>query len=223
MPNTEAGTAYVTIMPSMSGFARGLTSQLGGATGALSGFAGVAAAAAGAVASIGIVKAGADFGQFALDVASTAEQTEIAFTTMLGSAEAAEDMMSQLADFAMNTPFELSDLQTATRQLLAYGFEAEDTIPLLTAVGDATSALGTGSDGIDHVTRALGQMRTRGKVAAEEMLQLTDQGIPAWEYLAEAIGVDTTEAMAMVRSLSSMVWVVQRVAKCEGADSRLQW
>lgn len=150
---------------------------------------GITAPLAGATAAVGT---------FALSTASAAETTEISFTTMLGSEEAALSMMEELADFAAHTPFELSGLQTATRQLLAYGFTAEDVIPMLTAVGDATAALGTGQAGIESVTRALGQMQTRGKVTAEEMLQLTEAGIPAWEYLARAIGTDTAGAMDAV-------------------------
>lgn len=145
-----------------------------------------------------LVTAAAGVGAFALSTASAAETTEISFTTMLGSAEAATEMMGTLADFAAHTPFELSGLQTATRQLLAYGFTADEVVPMLTAVGDATAALGTGQYGIEAVTRALGQMQTRGKVSSEEMLQLTEQGIPAWEYLAEAIGTDTAGAMEKV-------------------------
>ena len=148
--------------------------------------------------TVPLVGATAAVGTFALKTASAAETTEISFTTMLGSEEAALSMMEELADFAAHTPFELSGLQTATRQLLAYGFTAEDVIPMLTAVGDATAALGTGQAGIESVTRALGQMQTRGKVSAEEMLQLTEAGIPAWEYLAEAIGTDTAGAMDAV-------------------------
>ena len=140
----------------------------------------------------------AAMGNFALSTASAAETTEISFTTMLGSAEAAESMMADLSDFATKTPFELSGLQSATRQLLAYGFTADEIIPMLTKVGDATAALGTGQYGIEAVTRALGQMQTRGKVSAEDMLQLTEQGIPAWEYLARAIGTDTAGAMEAV-------------------------
>lgn len=148
--------------------------------------------------TVPLVGATAAAGTFALRTASAAETTEISFTTMLGSEEAALSMMEELADFAAHTPFELSGLQTATRQLLAYGFTAGDVIPMLTAVGDATAALGTGQAGIESVTRALGQMQTRGKVSAEEMLQLTEAGIPAWEYLAEAIGTDTAGAMDAV-------------------------
>ena len=151
--------------------------------------AGITVPLAGATAAVGT---------FALRTASAAETTEISFTTMLGSEEAALSMMEELADFAAHTPFELSGLQTATRQLLAYGFTAEDVIPMLTAVGDATAALGTGQAGIEAVTRALGQMQTRGKASAEEMLQLTEAGIPAWEYLARAIGTDTAGAMEAV-------------------------
>ena len=145
-----------------------------------------------------LLAAGGAAGAFAIKTAASAETAQVSFTTMLGSEEAALDMMGELADFAARTPFELSGLQTAARQLLAYRFEAEEVIPTLTAVGDATAALGTGQEGINAVTRALGQMQTRGKVSAEEMLQLTEAGIPAWEYLAEAIGTDTAGAMEAV-------------------------
>ena len=148
--------------------------------------------------TVPLAAAAAGAGAFAISTASAAETSEMAFTTMLGSAEAARDMLDELASFAAHTPFELSGLTTATQQLLAYGFTAEDIIPMLTAVGDATAALGTGQQGIEAVTRALGQMQTRGKVTAEEMLQLTEAGIPAWEYLAEAIGTDTAGAMEAV-------------------------
>ena len=223
----ELATAYVTIIPSLKGATRQIESQLSGvdtskagstigkslggsigksldlsAIGAGLSDAGQKLADVGGKLTAGItvplVGATAAAGTFALKTASAAETTEISFTTMLGSEEAALSMMEELADFAAHTPFELSGLQTATRQLLAYGFTAEDVIPMLTAVGDATAALGTGQAGIESVTRALGQMQTRGKVSAEEMLQLTEAGIPAWEYLAEAIGTDTAGAMDAV-------------------------
>lgn len=223
----ELATAYVTIIPSLKGATRQIERQLGGVDTSKAGSTigkrlggsigksldlkaiGDGLSSAGArLADVGgkltagvtvpLVGATAAVGTFALRTASAAETTEISFTTMLGSEEAALSMMEELADFAAHTPFELSGLQTATRQLLAYGFTAEDVIPMLTAVGDATAALGTGQAGIESVTRALGQMQTRGKVSAEEMLQLTEAGIPAWEYLARAIGTDTAGAMDAV-------------------------
>ena len=223
---TLIGNAYVNIVPEMDGFTKRLNGEIGKADTSKGGtklgeslgesagksfsrsFGSALSSAGEKLSSVGskltagitvpLAGAATAVGAFALSTASAAETSEIAFTTMLGSAEAAKDMMSELADFAAHTPFELSGLTTATQQLLAYGFTAEDVIPMLTAVGDATAALGTGQTGIEAVTRALGQMQTRGKVSSEEMLQLTEQGIPAWEYLAEAIGTDTAGAMEQV-------------------------
>lgn len=136
--------------------------------------------------------------KWAFDTASAAEQADIAFSTMLGP-QKAKELIADLADFAKKTPFEMSGLTSATQKLLAYGFAAEDVIPLLTSVGDATAGLGAGQDGIDAVTRALGQMQAKGKVMSEEMLQLTEVGIPAWRYLADVVSNgDIPTAMEMV-------------------------
>lgn len=215
----NVGNVYATVVPTMKGFEKAVNDQLSGVDTTKAGkkigsslgssIVDGMSSAASKLSAVGdkltssitvpLVTGAAAVGAFALKTASAAETTEISFTTMLGSAEAATQMMEKLADFAAKTPFELSGLQDATRQLLAYGFTAEDVLPMLTAVGDATAALGTGQQGIEAVTRALGQMKTRGKVSAEEMLQLTEQGIPAWEYLARAIGTDTAGAMDAVK------------------------
>lgn len=130
-----------------------------------------------------------------IQLAGQMEQTKIAFTTLLGSAKAADDFVRQLWDFAARTPFEFEGIANAARQLLAFGFQAKEILPLATAVGDAISALGGGAVEIDRVIRALGQMRAKGKVSAEEMMQLAELGIPAWEMLAQAIGTSIPEAM----------------------------
>lgn len=149
---------------SIAGVAAKAAVALGAATSAVSGFA----------------------GKFAMDAVAAAEQADIAFSTMLGP-ERAKEMLAELADFAASTPFELQGLQSSTQKLIAMGFAAEDCIPLLTSIGDAASGLGAGQEGIDSITRSLGQMNAKGKVQAEEMMQLTEVGIPAWEYLAAAI------------------------------------
>src|SRR5690606_35950495 len=88
-------------------------------------------------------------------------------------------------------------LEQSARQLLAYGFQAEQILPMMRSIGDAISALGGGSAEIDRVTRALGQMQAKGTVCAGEMMQLAEVGIPAWEMLADHIGVSIPEAMEL--------------------------
>lgn len=116
------------------------------------------------------------------------EQARIGFTTMLGSAQQADAFLRQLADFAARTPFEFPELVEASKRMLALGFSADQVIPTLTAVGNAAAGLGTGQEGINRIITALGQMQAKAKVSHEEMMQLTEAGVPAWEILAEATG-----------------------------------
>lgn len=194
------GSVVIEILGDVSKFSASLAKVERLASSAL-GSLGSAADAAGTALTAGVTAplaaAGAVVGKWALQTASAAEQADIAFTTMLGP-EKAKQMLSDLADFAAKTPFEMEGLTSATQKLLAYGFAAENVIPLLTSVGDATAGLGAGQEGIDAVTRALGQMQAKGKVYAEEMMQLTEVGIPAWEYLADALGTDVAGAQELV-------------------------
>jgi len=134
----------------------------------------------------------------AIDFNSMLQTAQIGFATMLGSAEKAQKFLEDMADFAVRTPFEYPELLEAAKRMLAYGFAAEEVLPTLRAVGDASAALGSGSVGIDRITLALGQIRAKGKLSAEEMRQLTEAGVPAWHILAEAMGKTVPELQDMV-------------------------
>lgn len=136
-------------------------------------------------------------GGAAIKMAGDFEQTNIAFTTMLGSGEKAKTFLKDLEKFAAKTPFEFPDLVKASQRLMAMGFSAEKVIPTMTAIGDAVAGLGGGSEMIQRTTVALGQMQAKGKVSAEEMMQLAETGIPVWRMLAEEIGVSIPRAMEM--------------------------
>ncbi len=129
---------------------------------------------------------------------SMLQTAQIGFATMLGSAEKAQKFLEDIADFAVRTPFEYPELLEAAKRMLAYGFAAEEVLPTLRAVGDASAALGSGSVGIDRITLALGQIQAKGKLSAEEMRQLTEAGVPAWHILAEAMGKTVPELQDMV-------------------------
>lgn len=156
---------------------------------------GISKGAAGIIAATGIAIAG--LGVAAVKAASDMEQTRIAFTTLLKDGEKAKNFLSELEKFAATTPFELPGVLDASKRLLAFGFTAEQVIPILTAVGDSAAALGIGEAGIQRLTLAIGQMQAKGKVSAEEMLQLAEAGVPAWDMLAKKIGVDIPTAMDM--------------------------
>ena len=136
-------------------------------------------------------------GAAAVRSAAQMEQNRVAFTTLLRSAEKAKRFLGAMEKFAATTPFELPGVLAASKRLLAFGFTAEQVLPILRAVGDSAAALGLGEDGIQRMTLAIGQMQAKGKIQAQEMLQLAEAGVPAWELLAKAIGVDIPTAMKM--------------------------
>lgn len=135
----------------------------------------------------------------AVKVAGEFQQIRIAFDTMLGSEEKAAAFLKDMEDFAKSTPFEFKDLTDASKRMLALGFSAEQVLPTMRTIGDAVAGLGGGSETINRVTLALGQMQAKGKVSAEEMRQLAEAGIPAWQSLAENIGVSIPEAMKLAQ------------------------
>lgn len=199
-----AGPATASGMHQMTG---GLESASRAASSASSGFhlnavaMGAVAGAAQAVttALIGLAQQGfAAVAQSAIGFNAHLEQAQIGFTTLLKSGEAAETFLKDLRDFAQRTPFEFKELIPAAQRLKAMGFEAADIIPILTDVGNVASSMGGNmKESVDRVVRALGQMRSAGRVNAEDMNQLIDVGVPAWQILADAIGKTTGEARKM--------------------------
>ena len=133
-----------------------------------------------------------------INLADDLKTAQIGFETMLGSPDAANKMMRDINAFAIETPFETMDIVNNVQQMLAMGFAAEDALPYLEKIGNTAAATGKGSEGISRITTALGQMRMKGRVSAEEMLQLTEGGVKAWDYLAAGVGKSTAEVQDMV-------------------------
>jgi tape measure domain-containing protein len=161
----------------------------------------------------------AAMGTKALQEAGKFQQVEAAFTNLLGSAEKAGDYIRELQDFAKKTPFTFEDLTVGAQRFMAMGFAAEEVIPTLKAVGDAAAGVGLGAEGINRISLALGQIKAKGTVQAEEFRQLAEAGIPAWDMLAKKMGVDVATAMKQVeqRSVSAETGIAALV---EGMNSK---
>ena len=139
------------------------------------------------------------FGQALLGPNAAMEQTTVAFETLLGKGKATQDFLKQMQQFAAATPFTFPEVATSAQHMLAFGFSAKQVLPYLTNIGDAMSAMGKGSANIDHIVEVFGQMHAAGKLNAGDMMQLASEGIPAWKFLADAMGKTVPE----VQKLSS--------------------
>lgn len=148
-----------------------------------------AAAGAAAVGTGLLAAAGAAVG-YGLKVAAGNEQAKIGFTTMLGSGKKAEAFLKDLEAFAAKTPFEFPELQKAASSLISVGVNSSKVIPIMTTLGNVTSGMGTGAEGVQRATVALQQMQSAGRITAEDLNQLRDAGIPLKTVMA-AISAET--------------------------------
>lgn len=75
-----------------------------------------------------------------LDVAATFEDMETVLTTLEGSSERAQKAMDWISDFAVKTPYELSEVTEAYKNLVSSGIDPVNGS--LLSIGDAAAASG---------------------------------------------------------------------------------
>src|SRR4051794_13706433 len=71
-----------------------------------------------------------------LDFNAKFEQSQVAFTNLLGPQQQARSMLTPLYDLAARTPFEMQPLVAPTQKLLGFGMSAEKVLSTMTAIGD---------------------------------------------------------------------------------------
>ncbi|CAB4151475.1 Phage tail tape measure protein [uncultured Caudovirales phage] len=142
--------------------------------------------AAATAAVLTFVKAGASF-----------EQTTVAFTTMLGSADKAKELLKELSEFAASTPFQLPELENASKSLLAFGFSQKQIIPTMRQLGDVASLLNIP---LGDLSEIYGKARVSGRLFAEDVNQLTGRGIPVIAEFAKQFGVTEDKVKGLVEA-----------------------
>ena len=148
-------------------------------------------------AILGTAVAGATvfIGKFLIESAGAFEQTGIAFETMLGSAEAGQEMLEKLADFAAKTPFTLEGVESSAKQLLAMGITTDDLFPVLKSLGDVSAGL---SVDMSRLALNLGQVSAQGKLTGREVRDFAVAGVPLVAALADQMGRTSEEITGMV-------------------------
>lgn len=132
-----------------------------------------------------------------INLADNLATAESGFQTMLGTADKAKKMLKDIQKFAIETPFGQMEVVENARRMLTMGWAPENVLRDLRRIGDISAALGRGGEGIARITLALSQMRMKGKMTGEEMRQLTEAGVKAWDYMAKGMGKSTAELQKM--------------------------
>ena len=132
---------------------------------------------------------------------ATAAQREldaIAFERLLGEG-IGEQFLQDLRVLAAKTPMEYDDLTTMSRALsTGFGDRPERMLELMTAIGDAGSAVGVTASDMSLMAQAMSRMNSSGKATLEYLNILQERGVNVIGMLADAYGKTQGEIYDMI-------------------------
>jgi tape measure domain-containing protein len=143
------------------------------------------------------ISAGKSAFQAGLDTATFYENAKIGFTTLLGSAQKANEVISQIKKDALATPLDATSLVEANKLLLSTGMSAADARKDILNLGKAISATGGGNDELSRMAVNLQQIKNVGKATALDIKQFAFAGINIYQLLADATGKNVKEVQNM--------------------------
>ena len=141
------------------------------------------------------------------------EKYTTGFTNMLGSAEAAQQVMSQIQEDAAKTPFDVESLTKANQYLISAGENASYARSTIMALGDAVSATGGGNDELNRMSQNLQQIANTGKATAADIKQFAYAGIDVYGILADYTGKSTAEVQNMTISYDLLTQALQAASE----------
>lgn len=123
-------------------------------------------------------------------IGAEAEQTSVAFTTLVGSETKAKGMLDEIAKFAAASPFGKLDLTENAKTMLNFGVETGRVLPLLKQLGDIS---GGNKDRLQSLSLVLGQVSAAGRLQGQDNLQFINAGFNPLQELAKMTGKSYAE------------------------------
>lgn len=147
-------------------------------------------------AEIGGLVAIKRFGSDVIEATGKMQQLQVALSTILQDKSKAEQLIADIVQFAAKTPFNLDDVATGAKQLLAYGSSAGNVVNELSMLGDVASGL---QIPIGQLIYLYGTLRTQGRAMTVDIRQFAGRGIPIYEELAKVLGVSKDQVGELVK------------------------
>lgn len=148
-----------------------------------------------------------------LDYNAQIETYTTGLTNMLGSAEAAQQVMENIQADAARTPFDVESLTKANQYLISAGENASYARKTINALGDAVAATGGGSDELNRMAQNLQQIANTGKATAVDIKQFAYAGINVYGILADYTGKSTAEVQKMTISYDLLTKALQAASE----------
>lgn len=112
----------------------------------------------------------------------------VTFSNLFRDASLGEEFVAVLQQYAARSPFDFTDIEKGARQLSAYGVQAKNLMYVMEGIGNLSAVTGDPQT-FETVSRAMGQIYSKGRLSAEEMRQLAEAGLNVKEVYAR-LGVE---------------------------------
>ena len=147
-------------------------------------------------AEIGGLVAIKKFGSDVIEATGKMQQLQVALSTILQDKSKADQLIADIVQFAAKTQFNLDEVATGAKQLLAYGSSADNVVNELSMLGDVASGL---QIPIGQLIYLYGTLRTQGRAMTVDIRQFAGRGIPIYEELAKVLGVSKDQVGELVK------------------------
>lgn len=128
-------------------------------------------------------------------IGAQAEQTSVAFKTLVGNETMAARMLNDINKFAARTPFEPLDLENNAKMMLGFGVNAQKVVPYLKQLGDI--AMGD-KEKLGGLSLVFGQVASAGKMQGQDLMQFINAGFNPLKELQKMTGKSYAELQDMM-------------------------
>jgi len=162
-------------------------------------------------------------GLFARSMVKAASEMQLLNERMVvytGSAEAARAKTKELQELALRSPMaSMKDIGKTAGQLLARGVSAQELIPTSEILLNMQGALG---GDIQRIAKAYTDVKARGTLQAQEVLQFVNSNIPIKQVMADYLGKSVVQVNEMMtKRLITFDMMSKAMAKFAGPGSQI--
>lgn len=116
-----------------------------------------------------------------VEVRSEFELQNIALRSIIQNKEKADQIFAEVQQLALKSPFSIMELNKFTKQMAAYGVEADKLVGVTKQLADVSAGLGVD---MGRLILAYGQVKTANYLRATEVRQFTEAGLNITQELA---------------------------------------
>lgn len=178
-----------------------------------------------ALAGLAVAEGLKKFAEDAIEASDQVGKFSSAMVALKGNGEETTAFLEHIHELAATSPFAFPELAGAAQKMVQLGGSMSQVSETMSAVVEMGTALKLSGDQVTGIANSMARLGA-GADPMRTMNQLVREGVPAWQMLAEQMGIKMSEAQAGIKSGAiTSDQVLQALTKSMGtyADTAGAW